>query len=86
MGIESFKYAERAVAEEALVCGAVPRAFGGPGRRHSRRGISTRSTDKSRRVGDNIVAIHAHDHAVELVARESRRTRSRLKVQHQRGG
>ena len=85
VGIESFKDAERAVAEEALVCGAIPGAFGGPGRRHGRRGISIRSTDKPRRVRDNIVAIHAHDHAVELVARESRRTRSRLKVQHQRG-
>lgn len=85
MGVEGGEGAEGAVAEETLVCIAVPGAFGGPGLGDVGGGVSIGAGDESCGVGDDVVAVHADDHAVQLVARESGGTGAGFKVEDQGG-
>ena len=76
---------ECSMTKEAFVCVAIVRAFGGPAPRRRRRHNPVRSGDELRGVSENIIAIHAHDHVVQLVTRETRGARPRFKMQHQCG-
>ena len=83
--IEPCEGLERGVAQETLVCLAVPRAFGRPGFRGRRRLVAApRAAEHALGVRDVVVRVCAEDDVVEMYARHAGRAGARLEVAHER--
>jgi len=85
--IEPPERVECGVAQETLVCLAVPRALGRPRfRGRGRLVVAQRAREQAVGVRDVVVRVGADDEAVEPLARHAGRTGSRLEMEDERGG
>lgn len=83
MRIQRMELAEFFVAKETFIAGAIERSFGRPLLHVPRLRVGSRSSNKTSRVGDNVVPIHLNNLLIQSFASHSRATGARFKMKDQ---